>query len=221
MSFCLVVIFLFLAAPTAWMAPSVVVGGGAEIRPCSGNKATSARLPASTDLWAAAGEVALLRAPERGFSALPALQEATTSGAGDPQRGEALFAGTVRLRNGGTPCLGCHSAGNTGLLGGGVMGPDLTRVVTSYDGDLEADLAGMRWPTMAPIYDRHPLTAEEQADLLAFLQDLSGQQPVNREWAIYALSLAGLVMAFVAIGFIWRHRIRSVRRQMVDQARTR
>jgi len=155
-----------------------------------------------------------------GSAATAAAQEvAAALPDGDPGRGEALFAGTVHLENRGTPCLGCHSAGKTGLLGGGVLGPDLTQVAGRYGTGLQAALAGIPWPTMAPIYSRHPLTPAEQADLLAFLQTMSGQQPVDREWAVLGLSLAGLAAALGVIGFVWRRRLRGVRRPMVERAR--
>lgn len=150
----------------------------------------------------------------------PAPQEpAAPAAVGDPGQGEALFAGTVDLENGGTPCLGCHSAGKTGLLGGGTLGPDLTQVAARYGTGLPAALASIPWPTMAPIYTRHPLTPQEQADLLAFLQALSGQQPADREWVVLALSLAGMAGALAVIGLVWRRRLRGVRRQMVEKAR--
>jgi len=34
-----------------------------------------------------------------------------------------------------------------------------------------------------------------------------------------ALSLAGLVGALIAIGFVWRHRLRGVRRSLVEKTR--
>ena len=159
--------------------------------------------------------IAYLEAAGGGSSAPPA-----APAAGEPGRGEALFAGTVDLQNGGTPCLGCHSAGHTGLLGGGVVGPDLTQVAARYGTGLQAALAAVPWPTMSPIFARHPLTPQEQADLLAFFQASAAQQPTNRGWAVLALSLAGFAGALVAIGFVWRRRLRGVRRQMVDGART-
>jgi mono/diheme cytochrome c family protein len=166
--------------------------------------------------------IAYLESAGSGSSAPPASQEPTDAPpVGDPERGEALFAGMVDLHNGGPPCLGCHSADKTGLLGGGVLGPDLTQVADRYGNGLQAALGNIPWPTMAPIYTRHRLTPQEQADLLAFFQVTSGRQPVNREWVIFTLSLAGLAGALVVIGFVWRRRIRGVRRQMVEQARTK
>ena len=143
---------------------------------------------------------------------------AAAPAAGDPGRGQSLFAGNVHFTNGGPPCLACHSAGSTGLLGGGVMGPNLTQVVTRYgQAGLASALANIAWPTMAPIFTRHPLTEQEQADLLAFLQAASSQQPTNREVPVLALSLAGLFAALIAIGILWRHRLRGVRRPLVER----
>lgn len=152
-------------------------------------------------------------------AALPVPAASAPPAAGDPGRGETLFAGTLDFENDGPPCLACHSAGRTGLLGGGALGPDLTQVADRYGAGLQAALAGVPWPTMAPIYARHPLTPQEQADLAAFLQTLSGQRPANWEWVLLALSLAGLAGALVVIGFLWRGRLRGVRRQMVEKAR--
>ena len=165
--------------------------------------------------------IAYLEAAGGGTSAKPVAEvPAAAPAAGDPDRGEALFTGTVDLQNGGTPCLGCHSAGHTGLLGGGVVGPDLTQVAARYGSGLQSALAAIPWPTMAPIFTRHPLTPQEQADLVAFFQATASRQPTSREWAVLALSLAGFAGALVAIGFVWRRRLRGVRRQMVDGART-
>jgi hypothetical protein len=141
---------------------------------------------------------------------------------GDQARGQALFAGNVHLQNGGPPCLACHSVANTGLLGGGVLGPDLTQVATRYGADgLASAMANIGFPTMVPIFTRHPLTQEEQADLLAFLLSASTQQPTNREVPVLALSLSSLAAALIAIGIVWRHRLRGVRRPLVERSRTR
>lgn len=36
--------------------------------------------------------------------------------------------GYTHFEHEGPPCMGCHSVGENGLLGGGAMGPDLTNV---------------------------------------------------------------------------------------------
>lgn len=42
--------------------------------------------------------------------------------------GRKLFMGYTHFEHEGPPCMGCHSVGENGLLGGGAMGPDLTNV---------------------------------------------------------------------------------------------
>jgi mono/diheme cytochrome c family protein len=141
--------------------------------------------------------------------------------AGDPARGKALFTGDVDFGSHGPPCLGCHSIDRVGVLGGGVMGPDLTQAFASYGAEgLAAALANIPFPTMEPIYTRHPLTPEEQADLWAFLQAESGQQQANAgllEGVILALSLGGFAVAMAMAGLLWRRRLRGVRRPLVER----
>ena len=97
--------------------------------------------------------------------------------AGDPKRGEDLFMGDVHFANDGPPCMGCHNIGSYGILGGGMLGPDLTGTWAKYGkSGLASVLANIAFPTMKPIYDDHPLTADEQADLYAFFK-IAANQP--------------------------------------------
>jgi mono/diheme cytochrome c family protein len=141
--------------------------------------------------------------------------------AGDSTRGEALFMGTAHLHGGGPPCMGCHNIDSAGLLGGGVMGPDLTQAVVKYgEAGLASALATLPFPTMKPIFTDHPLTAEEQADLYAFIQTASGLPQANREAPVLALSLAGFIAGMILAGLVWRQRSRGVRRPLVKRGRT-
>ncbi len=139
---------------------------------------------------------------------------------GDAGRGKSLFMGETHLRNDGPPCMGCHNFGSNGILGGGVLGPDLTRVVTKYnDASLAAALANIPWRTMKPIFAKHLLTPEEQADLRAFLLAPGDQRKTNKELWVIGISVAGLVGVAVLIGLLYRRRLRLVRRSLVAQAR--
>lgn len=146
---------------------------------------------------------------------------ATSQPAGDVDRGRQLFMGEVHFENEGPPCMGCHNVGSNGLLGGGAMGPDLTDVSDRYGAaDLAATLAVIPWPTMRPIYAEHPLTPQEQADLLAFLVASPGQPKADRELPLLGLSLAGLGAAAGFFGFLYRTRLRGVRKPLVKGARS-
>jgi hypothetical protein len=130
--------------------------------------------------------------------------------------------GNLRFQNGGPPCMGCHNIGENGLLGGGAMGPDLTNVSTRRSqSELAAILSNSeaaKAPIMQPIYAEHSLTAEEQADLLTFIDASAGQPETNREGLVIGISLAGFVAAVVLLGFVYRGRLRGVRRPLVKKA---
>jgi hypothetical protein len=130
--------------------------------------------------------------------------------------------GDVHLHNDGPACIGCHSIGRAGALGGGVLGPDLTQVYDKYgDAGLAAALADIPWPTAKPIYAAHRLEGQEQADLRAFLQTAADEEPADREPVVIGLSLAGFMGALAAIGLVWRQRQRGIRAPLVQRARTK
>jgi hypothetical protein len=72
---------------------------------------------------------------------------------------------------------------------------------------------------MTPIYNAHMLTAEEQADLMAFLQQAETKS--SPQWntqiiLVAALMLGGVFVLLTAI--LWKDRVRSVRRALVYKA---
>lgn len=164
--------------------------------------------------------VTSIDAQGRVMRAMPARAVTQVLPAGNPDNGRALFMGDVHFRNAGPPCMGCHSIGQAGALGGGALGPDLTEVATRLsDEGLAMGLAAMPWPTMAPIFARHPLTSQEQADLLAFLHAASSEPQTNREVLVLGLSLAGMLGALLAIAIVWRRRLQGVHRLLVERGR--
>lgn len=141
---------------------------------------------------------------------------------GDPDQGEALFMGEVHFLNDGPPCMGCHNIDSFGILGGGTLGPDLTQTFVKYgDAGLASVLANISFPTMKPIYNDHPLTVEEQADLYAFIQAAASQPQSDKEIIVLALSLAGVLAAMFLVGFVWRGRLKGVRSQLLEQTQVK
>ena len=141
---------------------------------------------------------------------------------GDVENGQKLFMGYAHLEHEGPPCMGCHSVGDNGLLGGGAMGPDLTNVSTRRN---DTEILGILSntgtdisPVMQPIYITDPLTAEEQADLLAFMKSSVGQPESDKELLVLGISIAGFFGAVGALGFVYRNRLRSIRRVLVNKA---
>lgn len=142
--------------------------------------------------------------------------------AGNVDHGRDLFLGYAHFQNDGPPCMGCHSVGENGLLGGGAMGPDLTNVTSKRDQvDIASILSNNGWTisaVMEPIYTEHPLTVSEQADLIAFLNTSVGEPETDKEFIVIGISLAGFVAAVVVLGFVYRNRLRGVRKVLVKKA---
>lgn len=142
---------------------------------------------------------------------------------GDVERGRDLFMGRLHFQNGGPPCMGCHNVGQNGLLGGGAMGPDLTNVSRERS---QTEILGFLSntgrnisPVMRAIYISHPLTWEEQSDVLAFLVASAGQPQADREFLVLGISLAGFIVVAGLLGFVYRGRMRGARTPLIRKVR--
>lgn len=148
--------------------------------------------------------------------------KATAGPAGDPARGAALFVGGVSMANDGAPCLGCHGLGGAGLgkAGGANYGPDLTTMYRDYGPDgVASTLADLSFPSMAPIFAKHPLTAQEQADIRSFLAQVDAKA-APQIVAFFAWHVVVVIAAFFALlaGLGWR-RLQGVRLPLLEQFR--
>ena len=153
----------------------------------------------------------------------PQTQPAPAALVGDPAVGKALFTGAQHLQNGGPPCMGCHSVGGIGALGGGALGPDLTGAYAKYNGDagLTAFLNSVPTVTMNAVWTRQPLTAQEQADLVAFLKQAAvTARPIDAVGQLAALAVVGMIVLLVIAQLYWRKRLVAVRRPMVLRSKT-
>jgi mono/diheme cytochrome c family protein len=148
--------------------------------------------------------------------------ETTPAGEGDVADGKELFTGAGRFAEGGPSCLSCHSVAGIGALGGGQLGPDLTGAYEKYGGakGLDAVLESVAFPTMAPIFSSKPLTAEERADLVAFLAAAPDKErPADAARNLVVLS-GMVVIGLGAIGLgVWRRRLGGVRKPLVNRQR--
>jgi len=150
-------------------------------------------------------------------AAVPAVT--TSQSLGDAARGKALFMGTVAFEQGAPACIACHSVSGAGELGGGDLGPDLTRVFDRFGADgLAPVLAAPPFPTMRPIFADLPLSPQEQADLIAFLKSTSQAAPTDLTGKLVLIALLLFVIFMVLAQVIWRGRRTGVRRQLVEQA---
>ncbi len=155
-------------------------------------------------------------------SVLAYLENPTASGGaaasvltgGQPQIGKALFSGQTAFTNGGTHCIACHSTAGLNAIGGGSLGPDLTHVNTRLGAaGLSSALVGLPFPTMQGVFVNHPLTAQEQADLFAYFQEVD-QQPAQvsalNSNIVFGLGAAGALILFGMMLFFWPRQRQSI-----------
>ena len=138
--------------------------------------------------------------------------------------GSAIFHGQRRLTNGGPSCLACHSVNGLTSLGGGKLGPDLTKVYERMQGrkNLAAWLQAPATQTMRPLFVNSSLTNEEIVGLVAFLESEAKQPPQAQQTStlpFFFLGLGGAVLGFIGADTIWRKRFRGVRKPMVHPER--
>lgn len=158
--------------------------------------------------------VAVAAGVEEGAGAVLGAQAAAP--AGDPVTGKALFLGARRLSRGAPSCRACHSVAGIGALGGGNLGPDLTGASTKFGREgLATILSAMPFPTMRPVYGNRGLTAQEQADLLAFLEEVRPRRQGPVLVRLAGLVLVGGVILLGLTHVVWRGRLRAVRTTLV------
>lgn len=139
---------------------------------------------------------------------------------GSPSRGESLFTGRTDFLNRGPACISCHSIAGLSFPNGGTLGPDLTHTYTRLGPrGTEAALQTLYFGVMAPIYGDHPLAPEEQRDLMAFFKQSETRPETQWNTRILILIAIPLSAFFIALtGFLWKDRVRSVRRALVARA---
>ena len=139
----------------------------------------------------------------------------------DRTNGHSIFIGTQPLKNGGSACIACHSMHDLSTLGGGRLGPDLTKVYERLKGrkSLSAWLMAPATETMQPIFKNRPLEAEEIHVLAAYFEDEAKYSEADASVSRMAFLLLGLGLATATIflfDVIWKKRFHSVRRSLVD-----
>lgn len=140
---------------------------------------------------------------------------------GDAAKGQALFTGEIRFVNGGPACISCHNAG-VGALGGGALGPDLTKV---YVDETKNPLVSAVWvnsdgsPTMGPIFKAKNITDEEISHLRAFLKKQGETATASSQTNIFAgIGILGTVGMLVLFGIIWSGRYSKRTRNTAHEA---
>lgn len=147
----------------------------------------------------------------------------------DVDRGMALFTGREKFKGGSAMCMSCHRMPGVGALGGGNLGPDLTRVyeegkfTTGGRATLSAWLMAPATPTMQALLKDKPLEPDEVHAIVALMENRAAKsepEPVGASMVSFAiLGLMGSVLALFVFDYCWTTRLRSVRRAMVEDSK--
>ncbi len=140
----------------------------------------------------------------------------------DVGKGKRIFRGEQALGNGGPACISCHTVKGLTLLGGGRLGPDLTRVFERLQGrkGMAAWLSSPASPTMAPVFKEHAIQSEEILSLIALFEDSAkkgGQDDTTSLLNFFLLGVGGMVLGLISLDALWKTRFRGVRRTMVHK----
>ncbi len=141
---------------------------------------------------------------------------------GDGAVGRELFVGGARFKNGGPPCMSCHSISGIGALGGGTLGPDLTDAYRKYGGDagLASFLSSVPTATMSAVWTKQPMTPQEIANLTAFVKEGAvTERPIDAIAKLALMAGLGLVILVVIGAVYWRRRLLGVRIPLVARAK--
>ncbi len=147
--------------------------------------------------------------------ATPTSMPVFPAGVGDPVAGLHEYLGQTLLTYGGPACIGCHTIQGAAVLGGGSLGPDLTHVIQRLgEAGVASALQNIVFPTMAGPFTNHPLTVEEQADLVSYLKEANFTQPpvpvvapgalTTKMLILFSISLVGAILLFVLLYYLWR-----------------
>lgn len=141
--------------------------------------------------------------------------------AADIEQGRRILLGTRKLSGGGPSCLGCHTMRGLGGLGGGRLGPDLTRVYERLSGrkNLAAWLSAPATPTMAAVFGNQPLTAEEILPLIGVFEEAAkngGEDDSPALLTFLLFGMGGAVVGLLIMDTAWKRRFRAVREPLVE-----
>lgn len=131
------------------------------------------------------------------------------AGSGDVNIGRALFTGETRFTNGGPPCISCHSAG-IGELGGGLLGPNLTK---AFADPSKNPLISTAWvngggsPVMGPIFSSKIINDIEMLNLRAFFKAASEKEVAPASTSKFTIiGFIAFIGIMIFFSIIWSKR---------------
>lgn len=137
--------------------------------------------------------------------------------------GQNLFQGSIRFENNGSPCNACHDVRHDAVIGGGILGAELTTVFSRMGkAGVRSILGQQPFPVMQAAYMDKELTDTEVRQLVAFLEFTDSEQynqlPRDYGLGLFASGVVGAGVLFGLFGFVWRGRKRgSVNQSIFDR----
>lgn len=137
--------------------------------------------------------------------------------AGDFEMGKALFEGREPFEKGGPACISCHTTSDVSGLGGGTLGPDLTKVNSRF-GAITPALVNVSFPTMRGVFSEKKLLGEETTHLTAyFAKTKKLDEKPSMDFTIILISIGGFILLYILTHLIWRKRLTGVRIPLVGR----
>lgn len=139
---------------------------------------------------------------------------------GNAEVGASLFQGTKHFKNGGPACIACHTVDSKLVASGGKLAMNLTTmggagVAYTIQKPQNASSAVMR-----DAFKDKPLTASEQADLVAFFNQVAANhtQTPKSPAVFIAGGIIGAIIIFVILGILGAKRKKeSVNQELYDR----
>lgn len=165
-----------------------------------------------------------------GQKAAPGKKAEASFTADDVEQGKKIVLGSRSLAGGGAPCISCHTVQGLSGLGGGRLGPDLTRSYERLRGasNMQNWLASPPTPTMQTVYRGHALQPSEIRGLVAYFESAAKQDAANPApqqampyLTFLLIGLGGSIAGLALMDGFWHRRFRAVRRPLVSNHRGR
>jgi len=137
--------------------------------------------------------------------------------------GQEMFQGTIRFENGGAACNACHTVRDDAVMGGGILGAELTNAFSRMGRAGVASILGRApFPVMQAAYQDKELTELEVTQLVAYLEFADSEEyhqlPRDYGMGLFVSGVVGSGILFAFFGFTWRRRKRgSVNQSIYDR----
>ncbi len=140
--------------------------------------------------------------------------------AGNASVGASLFQGTKHFKNGGVACIACHTVDSKLVVGGGKLAMNLTSMGGAGVAYTIQKPENASSPVMRDAFKGKPLTVAEQADLVAFFNQVSASstKSTNSGNKFIVGGIIGAIIIFIILALLGTKRKKeSVNQELYDR----